>query len=188
MKKKIVSIIMCGILLIGFCGCSKKSDAEEFKKEYEALNESTVKMSIDINNPIKYLNFDEVIERLTTGTSVIYFGFPNCPWCRNMIPVLFDVANNNNIDTIYYFNPSSIRDTTNTQYQKLLEILNDYLIVDNNGEKKLYVPDVYFIKDGKIVGNHLSTVKSQTDPHISLTEEQRIELEDIYQDLFNKIK
>ena len=53
----------------------------------------------------------------------------------------------------------------------------NYLLENDNGEKTLYVPDVYFVKDGKIIGNHLSTVDSQTDPYTPLTEGQIKELE-----------
>lgn len=38
------------------------------------------------------------------------------------------------------------------------------------------------------MGNHLSTVDSQTDPYTALNSEQRMELKNIYQELFNKIK
>lgn len=162
-------------------------DALKFKEEYEVLNSTSVVVNIDENNPIKYVTFEEVETLLTSGTGVIYFGFPSCPWCRNMIPVLFDVAKENNYDNIYYFNPRDIRSSDNNDYNRLIEILGDYLL-ESEGSKVLYVPDVYFVKDGKIVGHHLSTVESQTDPKVSLTTTQMEELSSIYQNLFDKIK
>ena len=164
------------------------TDAKKFKQEYEALDNNSVVMNIDENNPIKYVNFDEVINILNSGTGIIYFGFPRCPWCRNIIPVLFEMASTNNIDTIYYFNPSDIRSNNDENYKKLVNILSDYLIENDNGEKTLHVPDVYFINNGEIVGHHLSTVDSQTSPYPPLTEEQTNELKNIYQGLFDKIK
>jgi len=143
-------------------------------------------MTIDEDNPIKYLDYEGVEELLTSGTGVIYFGFPSCPWCRNVIPVLFDVADKNNWDTIYYANPRELK-SDETKYNKLLDILSEYLR-ESEGKKVLYVPDVYFVKDGKIVGHHISTVESQTDPTISLTVEQVEELSNIYQSLFDQIK
>lgn len=188
--KKILKISLCIIVLIisTACGNNNMTDAEKFKQEYEALNNKSVVMNIDENNPIKYVGFDEVINILTTDTGVIYFGFPGCPWCRNMIPVLFDVAKENNIDMIYYFNPSDIRSNGDEDYKRLVNILNDYLLENSDGEKTLYVPDVYFIKDGQIVGHHLSTIDSQTDPYIPMTEDQTKELQNIYQQLFDKIR
>lgn len=188
--KKFLKMSLCIMILFisTACGNNNRPDSEKFKQEYEALNSNSVVMNISENNPIKYVNFDEVIDILTTSTGVIYFGFPGCPWCRNVIPVLFDVANANNIDTVYYFNPSDIRTNSDEDYQKLINILDDYLLENDKGEKTLYVPDVYFIKDGKIIGNHLSTVDSQTSPYTPLTDEQTEELKNIYQELFNKIK
>lgn len=189
--KKFLSILSCLVLLVIITGCGNNKnsdDALKFKKEYEELNSSSVKMDISENNPIKYATFDEIIDVLTKGTGVVYFGFPGCPWCRNVIPVLFEVAKENDVDTIYYFNPREIRNSGNDAYQQLTTILNDYLEENDEGVKTLYVPDVYFVKDGKIMGNHLSTVDSQSDPYTPLDEEQRAELKNIYQELFDKIK
>lgn len=193
-KKKLMVVIdiLLGAILVGVMAFGiyqyLKSDGEKFKAEYEALNNENVNINISKNNPIKYVTLDEVFDIIQNKTGVIYFGFPGCPWCRNMIPVLFEVAKNNNIDTIYYFNPRNVKKSDNDEYNKLKEILNEYLSEDENGQKVLYVPDVYFIKDGKIVGHHLGTVDSQEDPTISLTEEEKNELLDIFNELFEKIR
>lgn len=193
-KKKLMVVIdiLLGAILVGIMTFGiyqyLKSDDEKFKAEYEALNNENVNINISKNNPIKYVTLDEVFDIIQNKTGVIYFGFPGCPWCRNMIPVLFEVAKNNNIDTIYYFNPRNVKKSDNDEYNKLKEILNEYLSEDENGQKVLYVPDVYFIKDGKIVGHHLGTVDSQEDPTISLTEEEKNELLDIFNELFEKIR
>jgi len=193
-KKKLMVVIdiLLGAILVGIMTFGiyqyLKSDGEKFKAEYEALNNENVNINISKNNPIKYVTLDEVFDIIQNKTGVIYFGFPGCPWCRNMIPVLFEVAKNNNIDTIYYFNPRNVKKSDNDEYNKLKEILNEYLSEDENGQKVLYVPDVYFIKDGKIVGHHLGTVDSQEDPTISLTEEEKNELLDIFNELFEKIR
>ena len=193
-KKKLMLVIdiLLGAILVGVMAFGiyqyLKSDGEKFKAEYEALNNENVNINISKNNPIKYVTLDEVFDIIQNKTGVIYFGFPGCPWCRNMIPVLFEAAKNNNIDTIYYFNPRNVKKSDNDEYNKLKEILNEYLSEDENGQKVLYVPDVYFIKDGKIVGHHLGTVDSQEDPTISLTEEEKNELLDIFNELFEKIR
>lgn len=193
-KKKLMVVIdiLLGAILVGIMTFGiyqyLKSDGEKFKAEYEALNNENVNINISKNNPIKYVTLDEVFDIIQNKTGVIYFGFPGCPWCRNMIPVLFEAAKNNNIDTIYYFNPRNVKKSDNDEYNKLKEILNEYLFEDENGQKVLYVPDVYFIKDGKIVGHHLGTVDSQEEPTISLTEEEKNELLDIFNELFEKIR
>lgn len=189
-NKRFIIILVITILLVAgvaLISMRKKTDGVRFKEEYEALNgSSSVTININANNPIKYVSFDELIEILTNGTGVIYFGFPGCPWCRNALPVLFEVAAANKCKTIYYFNPRNISDDDDKRRQ-LIETLSDYLLEDD-GEKVLYVPDIYFVKEGEVMGHHISTVDSQLDPAIKLTNEQRQELYNIYQQLFDKMK
>ena len=44
------------------------------------------------NATIKYSNYDEIFEILESKSGVIYFGFPECPWCRNIALPLVDSA------------------------------------------------------------------------------------------------
>lgn len=175
------------------------TDAIKFKQEYEALNGQkksdgvSEHMSIDIesDNPIKYIDEDEVINILNNGTGVIYFGMPDCPWCRNAIPVLIDAAKERGLNDIYYFNPKQIRQDNTEKYQQIVEKLKDYLQIDtttqdeenpdfNVNKKRVYVPDVFFVKDGKVIGHNFKTVDSHKDPTIRLNDEQYSQLRTIY--------
>ena len=162
-------------------------DTRKFKEEYEEVNsnDGAVKITIPSNAPVKYLSSDELFTKIENKENfVVYIGFPTCPWCRNIVNVLFDTANDNGA-TIYYINKRKLKDE---EYNKIYELLYDYLDTDKTGNKVLYVPDVYFFKDGSIVGHHLGSVASQTNPKVLLNNTQKKELKGIYQDLFNKIK
>lgn len=165
-------------------------DSRKFKEEYEKVNsnEGAVKITIPNNAPVKYLSSDELFTKIENKENfVVYIGFPTCPWCRNIVNVLFDTANDNGA-TIYYINARELKSSSLENYNKIYELLYDYLDTDQTGNKVLYVPDVYFFKDGSIVGHHLGSVVSQTNPKILLNSTQKKELKGIYQDLFNKIK
>lgn len=165
-------------------------DTRKFKEEYEKVNsnEGAVKITIPNNAPVKYLSSDELFTKIENKENfVVYIGFPTCPWCRNIVNVLFDTANDNGA-TIYYINSRELKSSSLENYNKIYELLYDYLDTDQTGNKVLYVPDVYFFKDGSIVGHHLGSVASQTNPKILLNSAQKKELKVIYQDLFNKIK
>lgn len=165
-------------------------DSRKFKEEYEKVNsnEGAVKITIPSNAPVKYLSSDELFTKIENKENfVVYIGFPTCPWCRNIVNVLFDTANDNGA-TIYYINSRELKSSSLENYNKIYELLYDYLDTDQTGNKVLYVPDVYFFKDGSIVGHHLGSVASQTNPKILLNSPQKKELKGIYQDLFNKIK
>lgn len=176
------------------------NDIVKFEKEYEDFNDKETPyggkyLEIDIDNKgsIKYTSYDEVYSLLEDGTGVIYFGFPTCPWCRNLVPVLLDAMKESGIDTIYYFNNMEDRDVkvleddeivikkngTKNYYKlvdKLESVLGEYEGLNDSSIKRLYYPTVIFIKDGKIVDSHIGTVDSQENPSVFLNDEQYKEL------------
>ena len=187
-------------------------DAVKFKNEYESLNEEGyLELNIDKNNPIEYADYDKLLEVIENGTGIIYLGFPECPWCRNALPVLLDVAKDNDIETIYYMNILKERDSYVVEDKKLVyatdedgnekkgtdgyfklldalkEHLSDYVVSFEGkeyevGEKRIYAPSVIFVRDGEVLGVHVSTVESQKNPKEELTDEQYEELYTIYED------
>lgn len=189
-----------------------KSDAQLFKEEYERLNGQKINnseythktLNIPESNPIVYSNYQEIFSLLENGTGVIYFGFPECPWCRNALSPLLDTAKASGIDKVYYLNNSADRDnkilenstiTTEQEgsedYYKLLRLLGDsasaYAGLNDQSVKRLYFPTVVFINKGKIIDTHVATVDSQENPYIELTNAQEAELKQLYQENFNKI-
>lgn len=197
--KKVWTLILTSILLMTCIGCGKlnlnnpvdtNSDAYQFKQDYESYNEeeNAIVVNIDSNNPIKYATVDETFQLLEEKTGILYLGFPTCPWCRNMIESLIAAAKEEDIEQIYYFNPRTVKAEQPEQYDNLKMMLSDYLATNADGEKTLYVPDVYFIKDGTIIGHHLGTLETQQDPYVILTETEKEQLKNIYIDYIKQIK
>ena len=215
--KKVLYVLIVFLLVFIVYGCAFEKDSVRFEKEYEGYNGKQIsdnlkymEVDIDDENPIVYATVDDIVELLKDGSGVIYFGYPECPWCRNAVPVLLDAAEEVGISKIYYMNMKDQRDelivddngniiakdTGTADYKKLLtvldEILDDYIIKDkdgneyNTGEKRIYVPLVVFVKNGEIVGTHIDTVPSQTNPFVKLNDEQEDELEKIYAHLMMK--
>lgn len=217
--KKVFLWVLVAFLFISVTGCtSKNSDAIKFKNEYESLNGKkgygdniNPEVKIDKKNAVKYADADKIIDVLDNGTGIIYLGYPECPWCRNAVPVLLEAASELNVKDVYYINLKDERDTIEVMedgtlkttkegtegYKKLLKrldaVLDEYVLEDLNGnevktgEKRIYVPLVLFVREGKIVGFHADTVSSQTNPYVALTTDQKNELLDIYIDLIHKV-
>lgn len=212
-KEVILSIIILVLMVILVLIKVPKyeNDSVKFKNEYESLNNKDtgynkkyLEMNIDEDNPIVYVEFDELINIIKNDTAIIYFGFPECPWCRNAVPVLLDVAKELGIEKIYYYNAVSIRDKKTLdengnivveeegteEYKELVELLYDYLPVydglNDDKIKRLYLPAILSVKKGKIIGLHTSTVNSQKDPFTKLNNKQYEELKSIYFDYINK--
>lgn len=219
----IIGILIVMSAVIGFLAFKNQKDKpatkiNQFKEEYEALNGvvndygyTYPTVEVDVNNPIVYANEEDVLDILKDGTGVIYFGFPTCPWCRNMIKPLISAADSASLEKIYYLNIMDIRDSLSVDdngelvvdkkgtknYKKILKELNSvldtYYVKDAMGqefdtnEKRLYAPTVVAVKKGKVVAHHVGTVSSQTDPYAELTKEQQEELYSTFSTLISKI-
>ena len=217
MKKKILLLIVV-LCVFSLLGCSKKDDyASKFKEEYESYNgkqtssgKDYLKVEIPEENVIVYSSISEVLDIIKNKSGVIYFGFPTCPWCRNMVVPLLEAADSTSLDKIYYLNMYEERDTikyvdgefitekeASEGYYDLVNalssILDDYIVKDSDGiehntsKKRIYVPLVVFIKDGEIVDYHANTVDSQVDPYVKLNDEEHESLYNIYLNGIHKV-
>lgn len=193
MKKKliIISLIVLFILIIGIYCYSK--DNIRLKLDYEMINQvelsknKKIKVNIPINNHVKYIKSGkELINVFKSGTGIIYMGYETCPWCRNALPVLIDSIISNDVKNFYYFDIHnvSIKDVKDELY----EILDSYLKVNDEGNKVIAVPDVYALKNGKIVSHHRGCVDGYKNPYNKMNDEQVKELKNIYDQMIKETK
>ena len=230
-KEKILFIalpVLCAVVaILAFIFIGQETsneDALKFKQEYEELNGTIAfgdikynNLEISEKNPIKYSNYDEVIDVIKNKSGIIYLGFPGCPWCRSALPILLDVAKNNDIKTIYYINIKEDRDAFVVEddelvyqvdeegnekkgvkgYFKLMDALDKHLseyVVSfegkeyKTGEKRIYAPTVVFVRDGKVLGLHVSTIDSHKSGFDKMTDKQVDELYGIYEEYILEMK
>lgn len=222
MKKRLgILIILLSIFIIS--GCDKKeetkekSDATKFKEEYEKLNNTENNqgkahrnLNINENNPFIYSNPNEIISKIENKeTFYVYFGSSYCPWCRSIIETTIKVANEKNIEKIYYVDiwdgdhVEILRDAYkmneddkielvsegSDEYKELLKyfdnVLNDYTLTNSKGkkvkvgEKRIFAPDFIYVEDG--------IAKDITDGISDKQKDSREELtEDILTEEYNK--
>lgn len=147
MKKFVLLLII--ILLV--TGCSVKkigdvSDAERFAGEYE----------VEQNKAFKYVSIDEVIHLFEQGTGIVFFGNSDEETSQEAVKIFNQALHESNISDIeiYYYNPSIIRDDSTEEYYKLIHLLGDNLTKNDYNEEYLFLPDIYFISDGKIIDHN----------------------------------
>lgn len=139
MKKR--WIILCCIFLAGCT--STKSDMfqyENFHDENHVFYDITVK---EVQSKIQ-----------NKETLTVYFGFAKCPSCNEAMPVLNEVAKENNAEVAYINTRKDASWQSNMDmkdYDVVLELFGQYLQYDDDGKKHLYTPHVFFIKDGDVV-------------------------------------
>ena len=232
MKKRniVISIVIMLIIAITLVGCEpevncgggyfRAENARRFKEKYEALNGSLnargderQTIYIPEDNPMIFATAAEIVELVESGTGVIYFGFPECPWCRTAVPILIDAAAELGIETIFYLNMTLERDIRSIdaegnivvdregtpEYQRLQELLYDilmiYVLVDaegnvvDTGERRIYVPFILVVRNGTVLASHFYTLPIQDEtPFMIFDESQRQELLEIYLELLRTLQ
>ena len=190
--RKVLLAVISFVVIIACASCSSDdlaiiSDSARFAAEYMEHNgqlrsngEPHLVLDISENNPVVYLEAHEVINKLETGTGIINLGFPICPWCREIIPHLIELAKRENVP-LYYMNIQPIRDVqeldelgeiiTTTEgtpeYHRMVELLYDWLWeyagLDDPDIKRIYVPTTIFVQDGEILYVHIATLRENYD-------------------------
>ena len=163
MKKKGIIIgitilaIVGAILIYEFVPREESISNKKFNEEYTLVDEDNVYV---------YKSINEIINVLSKGTGIVYLGFPECPWCQRYVVYLNNLAKEYNVEEIYYYNIKNARSNNTKEYQKIVEILKDLLPYDDNGNKKVFVPTVIFVKNGKIIAldDETSTISDGTTP------------------------
>lgn len=224
MKKKILVILLLVLASIGLTACTKNeekmNDSEMFKEEYESFNDKENdyfkyrNLSIDKNNPFIYSTAEEIVKKIENKeTFIVYFGDPECPWCRSVIEQSVESASENSVEKIYYvriwngFHNEKLRDVYELKdgettikskgtdaYYKLLSyfdgILEDYTLTDENeivikiGEKRIFAPSFIFVRNGNAEKLVQGISEKQKSFNSDLTEEIIEDEKGIFDDFY----
>lgn len=181
MKRKNIILIAILVLIIAisigsyaiFNKKDKKNeviitDAEKFAKDYPTVND---------DNVFVYRDAKQIVNILKKGPAVVYLGFDECPWCQNYVVYLNDIAKEIGVEKIFYLDILEDRTNHTKEYQEILEILGKNLDNDEEGNPRVFVPDVSFVIDGKIIGHDNETAngtKGIKDPDEYWSDEKRV--------------
>ena len=205
-RRRAVMLLVCAALLLSMTDCVLAAEEPEdaaalWKAEYESLNgektetgESYPTVILPEGLNITLPTEEEVTGLFRNGTGVLYFGFPECPWCRTLLPVLSEVLTEHPGIGLYCYDLRADRDEYQMDedgglrqiregtgfYGSLLSFLDGwigpYRGLDDDSLKRIYMPTLVFLRDGVIQSVHISTVDGQKSGYDPLTDEQREEL------------
>jgi len=193
MKKISIVLLSIGVLLVG---CDKKEEEtnanvcdidltcnEADMSAYEGFNDKEhVFLEIDFEKANAFLQQDDF-------NGIMYFGYPNCPWCLEALPIMNEVAKEKKL-SIYYVDKKS---EINKQHPQWEEETIKYLDAayglqkDDHGDARLYVPEVIVVKDGMVVAHHMGTLNEHDATKNKMNEAQQSELKKIYEEMFSKL-
>lgn len=156
MKKKISILLIIIMAIVGTILIYEHFDKKETVKKSvtKFTDEYTL---VDKDNVFVYSNIDEIANILENGTGIIFMSFKECPWCQYYAKYLNEVAKENNIKEIYYLDIKHDRQINSSKYSKIIKLLEDYLYFDDNGNPKVFAPDLTFVKNGKIIAHDNET-------------------------------
>ncbi len=214
-----ILIFLVILLIVLLVVNGKETDAKKFKKEYEAYNgekssngSKYQKLKISKKNKVKYIEMEDAVETLETGTGLIYFGFSNCPWCRGLIETLLDEVEEADLDNLLYVDVTGKRDEyvvedekavvktrAENSYYEVVDLLEDYLddyvVKDENGmeyetgKKRLFVPLIVAVKDGLVRGVYDGVeLEEDQSPYDELTSMQLDELSVAFEGLIKEVE
>lgn len=118
-------------------------EATKFRAEYPGMAE---------DNRFVYADVDDVLEVLESGSGLVFLGFKECPWCQQLAPIVDEAAKAEGLGKVYYLDIRSARETNDETYQKLIAKLSNFLEKDEDGQPRIYVPDVTAVSRGEVVG------------------------------------
>lgn len=189
-------MILCMISLITLCACANQKESEH--KSPNACDDGPTCAVGDPADMSAYEGFTETehqfikapmsdfLIKLDAGAdAVYYFGFSTCPWCIEALPIMNDVAKENNIPIYYIDKKAETSDAASIQ--AIEERLADILNPDEEGKPHLYVPLVVVMKDGEIVAHHTGTVDEHDAHERTMNDEEKQQLKQIYQEMFQKL-
>ena len=109
------------------------------------------------DNHFQVIAKDDLEDFMQHGTGILFFGFPECPWCQAYLPLAEEVLSSVDV-TCRYYNIYADKKQDRPFYDEictLLESINDsgHEIVryDNDGKQVVYMPLMMFIENGRIV-------------------------------------
>ena len=146
----IVIIILIGVIIFLLLNNNQNESSETTSSDASKVAEEYT--LVDKDNVFEYRNIDQIIKTLESGTGVVYLGFPECQWCQQYVVYLNEVAKDRGISTIYYYNIRQDRTDNTEGYQRIVNLLKDYLEEDEEGNPRIYVPAVILVRNGDIIG------------------------------------
>jgi len=124
------------------------TDSQKFALDYPLVGD---------NNIFVIRNAEQTAQILEKGTGVVFIGFKECTWCQLYAVFLHDAAKEAGINRIFYCDIREDRLNNTENYRKIVKILEGRLQYDDEGNPRVYVPDVTIVDSGKIITRDFET-------------------------------
>lgn len=200
--KKIILLVLVGLL----CACStntgdKQAETEK-KNNYcseEGESSCAIEESADMSSYEGFqdeehqfiqVDMEEALSVFDNKESaILYFGYPDCPWCIEAVPLMNEAAKETQQHILYIRTRDENKELlyTKEQKQEVISKLSDYMEKNEDGEYELYVPFVVVVKDGKAISANIGTVDGHDAHERKMSEDEVSQLKKTYEDMFSAL-
>ena len=158
-------------------------DAEALE-DYAAADMSGYHYLTDAEHCFKEIETLDVVNMIDEGkTFIVVFTHTGCPWCQAAMPVLNDVAKTYGLAVgcvDVRKDPSWKSNLDIENYDDLVERIGEFFPLDSDDLRHLYVPHVFFVKDGEVVHEFSGAGVTYNGEDTPLNDEQIVELTGYY--------
>ena len=191
--KKVILIAFAFVLLA--CGAveneNSASACDNGGEQGCALEEpSNIKQELTDQKPFEKTDINTVFTMLENKQSgIVYFGFSDCPWCQEALPILKQVLEEQELSCYYVQTRDEERKALLKEEEKaaIMEESMDFLQKDEENNPQLYVPFVIVIDEGKVIDGHVGTVEGYDTNERKMNEEEKQQLKDSYSTMFTRL-
>lgn len=181
------------VCALALAGCVQKTDSAANTSACDGSSEKACDAAETAADEYGFIpmEFDEAIAFFKEGKSgLLYFGFPDCPWCKEAVPILQQEAKDTGVDVYYIRTRDSEHNRLYTDEQKenIVPYMKDYMSNNDEGVLTLYVPAIVAVKDGKAVAGHVGTVDEHNAKEGPMTSEQKKQAEEEIQAVVDAAK
>ena len=138
-------------------------DNVRFANEYKEVSK---------NNIFVYASGEKINKLLSDGNGIIFLGFSSNIWSHYYANFLNEVAIENEIDKIYYYDFLRDRTINNRIYENIVKRLRNHLMLSDLGASDLAAPSVVIVKDGSVIyfNDEVQTIRGDIKPEDYFTD------------------
>lgn len=181
-RMKKTGMLLLSLLL--FAGCANTAADKEGQTVQPGCSEDSFGCAAETKPSaadFTEITFDEAIGLFENGGSgLLYFGFPDCPWCQEVVPILAKQAKEAGVEVLYIRTRDDDKERIYTDAQKeaITPYLSAYMSDNEQGELTLYVPLIVSVSEGKAVKGHVGTVDGHDAHAGEMSEEQKAQAQE----------
>ena len=182
-------LLLLALLLSALVACARP--ANDALADRPASDMAGYRVLADVDGPLQFVDMTaaEADRLMEEGASFVLFtSYPDCPWCNAVIRQVNAAAAEagwkvGNINTRK--DPSWQNNMDIDDYDLFVARFGEFLENDDDGTPHLYVPHIFFIRNGAVVYAHQGALSSMgDDPNTVLSEEENEELTEIFREGF----